>query len=75
MAGINTNTPLSGQDDKLSEYMLTKDQLKCILTVFTNVSLLLLPMYASFKLRRDNEKRTADRRLSRLTYDKLIIKW
>ena len=75
MAGINTNTPLSGQDDKLSEYMLTKDQLKCILTVFTNVSLLLLPMYASFKLRRDNEKRTADRRLSRLMYDKLIIKW
>ena len=25
MAGINTNTLLSGQDDKLSEYMLTKD--------------------------------------------------
>lgn len=46
-----------GVGDYLAQTFLSKEQLRCILQIFINVSLVLLPLYASLKFRKDNERR------------------
>ena len=49
---------------QLKEIVLSSEQLKCILTIFVNVSLILLPLYAS-------DYPSIDKR----QYFKLLVQW
>ena len=53
-----------GQGDRMRESMLSKEQLKCIISIFVNVALVLLPMYAS-------DYPPKDRR----NYYRLLVQW
>ena len=48
----------------MREAMLSKEQLKCIISIFVNVALVLLPMYAS-------DYPPKDRR----NYYRLLVQW